>query len=65
MVGWAHEVIGMLAVSFALLLVTQTSLLSVGQPAPVLTLPSGLDGSPLSLKDFRGKKVMLHIWASW
>jgi len=55
----------MLAVSFALLLVTQTSLLSVGQPAPVLTLPSGLDGSPLSLKDFRGKKVMLHIWASW
>ncbi len=37
----------------------------VGEPVPRLRLPSVADGSPLSLADFRGEKVMLHVWASW
>lgn len=37
----------------------------VGEPVPRLRLPSVFDGSPLSLADFRGEKVMLHVWASW
>ncbi len=39
--------------------------LQVGQPFPHLTLPALEDGQPLSLTDFRGEKVILHIWASW
>ena len=39
--------------------------LQVGQPFPRLTLPALEDGQPSSLADFRGEKVILHIWASW
>jgi peroxiredoxin len=35
------------------------------QPAPDFTLPA-LDGHPLSLSDFRGKKpLLISFWASW
>ena len=37
----------------------------VGQAFPDLVLPSLDDGRPLSLADFRGKKVILHVFASW
>ncbi|ANM29684.1 hypothetical protein ABI59_08965 [Acidobacteria bacterium Mor1] len=37
----------------------------VGQPFPELSLPSAEDGQPLSIRDFRGKKVVLHVFASW
>jgi len=37
----------------------------VGEPFPLLVLPSLEDGSPLSVASFRGKKLVLHIWASW
>jgi thioredoxin-dependent peroxiredoxin len=33
----------------------------VGQPAPAFTLPSQ-DGTPVSLKDFRGKWVVLYFY---
>ncbi|MHC5003846.1 MAG: hypothetical protein ACYTJ0_12060 [Planctomycetota bacterium] len=36
-----------------------------GQPFPALTLPSLEDGSPRSIADFRGRKVVLHVFASW
>jgi hypothetical protein len=39
--------------------------IEIGQPFPTLTLPSIADGSPMSVTEFRGKKVLLHIWASW
>ena len=52
------------ALVLALLLQTQLAF-HVGEPAPRITLPSGQDGTPLSLEAFRGKKVMLHVWASW
>ena len=35
-----------------------------GKPAPDFTLNT-LDGKPVSLKDFRGKKVLVNFWASW
>lgn len=36
-----------------------------GQPAPDFVLPGLLDAETLSLKDLRGKVVLLNIWASW
>ena len=40
------------------------SALRVNEPFPDLALPS-LDGKPRSISDFRGKKVVLHVFASW
>ncbi len=37
------------------------STLNVGDPAPDFTLPAG-DGTTLSLKDLRGKKVILYFY---
>ncbi len=36
----------------------------VGQPAPDFTLTS-LAGGEISLKDFRGKAVLVDFWATW
>lgn len=38
--------------------------LNIGDEAPNFTMP-GVDGKPVSLKDFRGKYVLLDFWASW
>jgi hypothetical protein len=35
-----------------------------GQLAPDFVLPD-LDGKPRRLSDFRGKKTLIYIWASW
>src|SRR5699024_2895934 len=37
---------------------------AIGKMAPVFTEKSP-DGEPVSLKDFRGKYVLLDFWASW
>ena len=39
--------------------------LEPGQPFPDLTLPAIDDQHAMSVADFRGQKVLLHIWASW
>ena len=39
--------------------------IEIGQPFPKILLPSLEDGSPGSVADFLGKKLVLHIWASW
>ena len=39
--------------------------IKIGQPFPDLTFRSMEDGSPMSIADFRGKKVVLQIFASW
>ena len=39
--------------------------IEVGKPFPNLILPALHDGSPSSLADFRGKKTLLHVFASW
>jgi hypothetical protein len=36
-----------------------------GQKFPEVVLPSMTDGQPMSVTQFRGKKVILHIFASW
>ena len=38
---------------------------AIGEPFPNLTLPSMEDGSPTSITNFRGKKLILHVFASW
>ena len=40
-------------------------LFEVGQPVPDLVLPAARDGRPMSLADFRGRKTILHVFASW
>jgi peroxiredoxin len=42
----------------------EPAMLEVGRPAPDFTLP-GLDGKMVSLSDYRGKVVLVNIWATW
>jgi hypothetical protein len=37
----------------------------IGQPHPDFTLPSIADRAPVSLSQFRGRKVLLVHFASW
>ena len=39
--------------------------IKMGQRFPDLTFRSMEDGSPVSMADYRGKKVVLHVFASW
>ena len=39
--------------------------LELGEPFPNLTLPAMRDGQAMSISDYRGKRVVLHIFASW
>jgi peroxiredoxin len=39
-------------------------MLAVGQPAPGFT-QNDTSGNPISLKDFKGKYVLVDFWASW
>ena len=36
-----------------------------GEAFPTLALPSAADGRPLSVAEFRGKKLIVNIFASW
>jgi peroxiredoxin len=38
---------------------------TVGEPFPDLAFPAVDGGRPMSMADFRGKRVILHIFASW
>jgi len=38
--------------------------LAVGQMVPDFSLPS-LDGREVRLADYRGKKLIIFMWASW
>jgi peroxiredoxin len=42
----------------------QLETLKLGRPAPNFAYP-GLDGKTLSLSDYRGKVVLVNIWATW
>ena len=43
----------------------QSTQFEVGQPFPNIALPSLEEGRPTSIADFRGKKLILHVFASW
>ena len=36
-----------------------------GDPFPSLSLPDLKNGRPVSLSEFRGRKLVLHVFASW
>ncbi len=36
-----------------------------GEPLPELTLPAAENGQPRSLSELRGRKMVLHVFASW
>lgn len=36
-----------------------------GDIFPTMALPSAADGHPVSVAEFRGKKVIVNIFASW
>ena len=42
-----------------------TSQFKVGERFPNIVLPSLENGQPASMTQFRGKKLILHIFASW
>jgi peroxiredoxin len=62
----------MIGVGIIVLLQTKDSSLNLtgsprlgqGEPAPDFSLP-GLDGQMVRLADYRGKVVLLNIWATW
>jgi len=39
--------------------------IKLGDPFPEISLPEVRDGQPMSVTDFRGRKVLLHVFASW
>jgi peroxiredoxin len=41
-----------------------TEALQLGQQVPDFTLKA-LDGSEVSLSDYRGRRVAVFMWASW
>ena len=38
---------------------------AVGEPFPTTAFPSLEDEHPMSVADYRGKRLILHIFASW
>jgi len=39
--------------------------IEVGSPFPDLVLPSIDNGAPRRVSEFRGRKLALHVFASW
>jgi hypothetical protein len=39
--------------------------IEVGSPFPGLWLPAADDGHPMSVSQLRGKRLVLHVFASW
>src|SRR5579884_3736528 len=37
---------------------------AIGQPAPAFNLPT-IDGRHVTLDDYRGKTLVINIWATW
>lgn len=37
----------------------------VGEPFPTIAFPALADGEPASIADFRGHRLILHVFASW
>lgn len=63
MIGLASLLVG--GVLSSLPLNAQISKLKEGEPLTSLTFPRLSDGSPASLSEFQGQKLVLHIFASW
>jgi hypothetical protein len=57
--------IGALTLASALAATPVKTGVQVGQAYPIYPLPSMTDGAPLSVSRYRGRRVMLHQFASW
>jgi len=64
---WALVTLGLLHWCHALGWAAQEASmeLKVGRPFPEIVLPSLQDSRPSSIAQFRGHKLILHIFASW
>jgi peroxiredoxin len=60
----ALEVIVFAGMFVAILAYQERNLLSHHTLAPAFSLES-LDGRTVSLEDYRGKRVLVHFWATW
>ncbi len=41
------------------------AIVKIGQPVPDFSLPDIFTGKTYTMKDFKGKIVLLNLWASW
>jgi peroxiredoxin len=61
---WILELALAAAAYFSITAYQGRHLLSTGTAAPLLDLPT-LDGSRMALADLRGKRTLVHFWATW
>ncbi len=61
----AVGVIGITGIAGRPAMAADPPVLEEGQPFPDIVLPSMRDGRRMSIADFRGQKVVLHVFASW
>ncbi len=61
--GGVGLVAGLLLAAFGLR--TEAAPFAVGESFPNLILPQAATGQPDSLAAYRGKKTVLHLFASW
>jgi thiol-disulfide isomerase/thioredoxin len=59
---WSVQVLGAQEINYKL--VPNLQQMNDSSPTPDFTLPDPA-GKKVSLKDFRGKLVMLNFWATW
>jgi hypothetical protein len=50
---------------FGLLLPAQAELYDIGKPFPIVSLPLAGKAGSSTVEEFRGNKLMLHLFASW
>ncbi|MDX2053218.1 MAG: TlpA disulfide reductase family protein [Polyangiaceae bacterium] len=60
--SWLGQVLLLVVVYFGVSAYNERDLIAGTAPGFVL---SDLDGKPVSLESFRGKRVLLHFWATW
>jgi len=62
--SWAWQIGLVLALYLGITSFMGSSLLATGEKAPDFKL-SSLDGKEYKLSTFRGKRVIIHFWATW
>lgn len=63
-IAMIHEEKGNAELAKSYFLKADPKLEMVGKPAPDVSAID-IDGNPISLKDYRGKVVLLYFWATW
>lgn len=61
---WVLELVVITGVYFAVTSYQERHLVRLNEPAPRFILEA-LDGRRISLDDLRGKRVLIHFWATW